>query len=402
MQESFFSFLTVFLIGFALLAAACEPQRTLSIDRIKGLKRLEDKTRRLGGHGDNWHMTWASNDKQYVSLCDGRGWSSIEGYTGKAYNSRVYLIDGDPPTPTFEHLPGFPDLFIEKPSEINRYYGFGVLAIGDHIFHFLSTPNHPFSQPHPRFVGAKLIYSPDKGQSWRNQDGSPLRWEEWNERSHKNMAFFREPSEAFSLLTVLQMGKDYEHNTDGFVYVYAPNGNTAGTMNELVMFRVPKNRILDRSAYEFFAARDSAGNALWAKDIEKRGVVHTFPSGWVNTKVHPYAWHPSVVYNAPLGVYMMANWGMGCTSEGMWFGKPSYLGFWIASQPWGPWKQIHEEIEWTPAGDPSARAYQPQIAPKWIAGDGKSFWLVWTDFQEAGSGRPYYSFNTQKVKILLD
>jgi hypothetical protein len=24
---------------------------------------------------------------------------------------------------------------------------------------------------------------------------------------------------------------------------------------------------------------------------------------------------------------------------------------------------------------------KPQIAPKWLAADGKSFWLVWTDFQ---------------------
>jgi len=35
-----------------------------------------------------------------------------------------------------------------------------------------------------------------------------------------------------------------------------------------------------------------------------------FSQRLVNTKVHPYAWHPSVVYDAPLGVYLMANWGM--------------------------------------------------------------------------------------------
>jgi hypothetical protein len=135
---------------------------------------------------------------------------------------------------------------------------------------------------------------------------------------------------------------------------------------------------------------------VWTKNINNRAVVHTFPKGWVNTQVHPYAWHPSVVYNAPLGVYMMANWGMGCTENGLWFGKPSYFGIWIADQPWGPWKQIHEETEWTPDNDVNARAYQPQISPKWIAEDGKSFWLVWTDFQP---GKPYYSFNTQKVEI---
>ena len=34
-----------------------------------------------------------------------------------------------------------------------------------------------------------------------------------------------------------------------------------------------------------------------------------------------------------------------------------------------------------PGGDPEARAYSPQIAPKWISADGKRFWLVWTDLK---------------------
>jgi hypothetical protein len=273
------------------------------------------------------------------------------------------------------------------------------------IYQFLSTPDRPFdtNAPHPRFIGAKLIYSPDNGATWHNQDGSsPVRWEPWEERTRTNMAFFNEPGDAFSLLTVLQMGKAYEQNEDGYVYVYSPNGNTEGTMNQLVMLRVPKERIRDRQAYEFFVSRRADGSAEWSKDIEARGVVHTFPTGWVNTKIHPYSWHPSVVYIKPLGLYLLANWGMGCAPDGMWFGKPSYLGFWSAPHPWGPWTQVHEEKEWTPAGDHAARAYQPQIAPKWIAPDGKSFWLVWTDFQFVENRRPYYSFNIQKVELVTE
>jgi len=368
--------------------------------QIIGIRRLDDTTLRTGGSGDNWHMTWAKNDRQYVALCDGRGWPDVAGYTGKAYNTRLYAINGDPPNQTFQYLPGYPDLLSEQSPNVNRYYGFGIISIDGYIYHFPSTPNHAFDQPNPRFVGAKLIYSPDTGRSWRNQDGSPLRWEEWGERSRQNMAFFKEHGEAFSLLTLLQMGKNYEHNRDGYVYAYAPNGNTEGTMNELVMFRVRKDRILNRSAYEFFASRNHDGSANWSSDINARGVVCTFPSGWVNTRVHPYSWHPSIVYNAPLGVYMMVNWGMGCAANGMWFGKPSYLGFWTAPRPWGPWTQVHEETAWTPMGDVYARTYQPQISPKWIAKDGKSFWLVFTDFQEIDGERPYYCFNCQKVEIL--
>jgi hypothetical protein len=367
---------------------------------ITGLQRLEDTTIRAGGNGDNWHMTWASDDRQYAGLCDGKGWADVPGYTGMSYNARIYGINGDPPHIAFEHLPGYPDLYSEAFPNFSRYYGFGILALDERIIQFLSTPNHPFSLPDPRFVGAKLIYSPDLGRTWRNQDGSPVRWEPWEERTRENMAFFCEPGDAFSLLTVLQMGRNYRDNPDGYVYVYAPNGNTEGTMNQLVMFRVRRERVLERPAYEFFAARNPDGSAEWTADINARGIVHTFPSGWVNTQVHPYAWHPSVVYNAPLGVYLMANWGMGCAPDGMWFGKPSYLGFWTASRPWGPWTQIHEETAWMPAGDPEARAYQPQIAPRWIAPDGKSFWLVWTDFQVIDDRRPFYAFNMQQARIL--
>ena len=368
--------------------------------KIKAIVRHDDTLRRSTGHGDNWHMSWAKDDKQYVSMCDGSGWPTIPGYTGKFYNTRVYAIQGNSPDQTFEHLPGFPDLFIEEPPNLHRYYGFGILALDETIYHYLSTPNRSFNEPDARFIGAKLVYSPDLGKTWKNQDGSPLTWEPREQRSGENMVFFNEPGECFTLLTMLQMGKNYEHNQDGYVYVYAPNGNTDGTMNQLVMFRVPQDAILDRSAYEYFGSLHADGTAQWTNDIEERGVVHTFPAGWVNSKDHPYAWHPSVVYNAGLGLYMMTTWGMPFDEDGLWFAKPSYLGFWTAPQPWGPWTQVHEELAWTPGGDEAARAYQPQIVPKWIAEDGKTFWLVWTDFQLIDGERPYYNFNYQSVDIV--
>lgn len=396
---------------------------------ITGAIRREETTLRLGGSGDNWHMSWADDDLQFVSLCDGFGWHQTEAF----HNSRMLRIAGAPEGAEFGDLPGYPDCVFDlsDPATWTRYYAFGTLALDGYVYQFLSTPNRAFDLPDPRFVGAKLIYSPDGGMTWRNQGGStPVIWEPWGERSRENMVFFEEPGDTFSLLTVLQMGRNYEANDDGFVYVYAPNGNTEGTMNQLVMFRVPKSRILDRSSYRFFGGVASGGEIEWTPEIEKREIVHTFPSGWVNTGIHPYAWQPSVAYVEPLDVYLMANWGMGCTADGRWFGKPSYLGLWTAPTPWGPWSQIHEEDCWTPGDDPAARAYQPQIAPKWIAPDGKSFWLVWTDFQqdpdfepenlntwrevrEKGGtvplreltlqreSMPYYAFNAQRVDLLF-
>ena len=343
---------------------------------------------RYGGNGDTWQMSWAADDRQYATAVEGAGFAA---HPTAYYNSRMVAITGGPSAAQFRNLPDYPMVGLPShgPRE-PRYLNYGTLALNGRLYQFLSTYNYPWPdvrETHDpldlvRFVGVKLIYSPDNGRTWRNQNGStPVVWQPWGDRSGENMLFWEEDQEAFSMCTVLQMGRNYEHNRDGYVYVYAPNGNTEGTMNELVMFRVAKVKILDRRAYEYFAGRSAAGEVRWSADIQARAVVHTFPPGWVNTDAHPYAWLPSVVYCAPLGVYLMANWATGLSPKGNWFSKPSYLGFWTASDPWGPWEQIHEETAWMPGGDSNARAFQGQIAPKWIAPDGKSFWLVWSDIQ---------------------
>ncbi|WP_206606411.1 hypothetical protein [Steroidobacter cummioxidans] len=404
--------------------------------RIQAAHPREETTLRLGGMGDNYHMTWTADDRQLVAVCDGLGW--VEN-PKDFYNSRLYTITDGPIDARFhevEHYPELPGLL--NSENIERYYGFGTIALDGRIVQFLSTPNHQFSRdnfapwPDARFVGAKLIYTSDKGRIWRNQDGStPVTWERWQDRSKKNMLFYEEHQDAFSLLSVLQMGRDYQANKDGFVYVYAPNGNTDGTMNQLVMFRAPKSSIHDRTRYEFFAGIRPGGAARWTADIDARSVVHTFPSGWVNTSIHPWAWMPSVTYNAPLDVYMMASWGMGCAPDGSWFGRPSYLGLWVSKNPWGAWAQILEDTSWTPQNDAGARAFAPQISPKWISADGRSFWLVWSDFKKTGSAEdfthlvktegthatnsadtvkffkklgalmPYYALNTQRFDLVI-
>jgi hypothetical protein len=399
---------------------------------ITGAVRRDETILRLGGHGNDWHITWAADDSQLLALCDGSGWSNTR---NDIFNSHLYRIIGGPAAARFEDLPGYPDLIDAHPRAVERprYQGYATLAVDGEIYQFMTMFGvDPVSKgdgpaPDPRFGGAKLIYSPDGGDTWRNQDGSsPVRWELWDERNSSTMTFWDEPQGAFSLLSLVQMGRDYSANRDGYVYLYSPNGVTVDTLSELILARIPKNSIPDRSTYEYFAGHRLDGTAAWTSNIDYRGVVHTFPEGWVNSEGLSHSWQPSVTYNEPLGVFMMANWGHGCAVNGEEFSSPSYLGIYVAPNAWGPWTQIHEETAWTPHGDQAARAYQPQIAPKWIAEDGKSFWLVWSDFQTVGEAelaeayrrisdddtsnderialraslRPYYAFNTQRVDLV--
>ena len=52
-------------------------------------------------------MTWADDDRQYVSMNDGTG---LPGTPANSYNSRAYAVCGMPPEVTFGYLPGYPDL----------------------------------------------------------------------------------------------------------------------------------------------------------------------------------------------------------------------------------------------------------------------------------------------------
>jgi len=350
---------------------------------VRGARRDEGTILRLGGLGDGYKMTVTGDGRQIVVGNDGPGWTPPP---ATFFTTRLWTVEGPPQHARFSQLEGYPVLDrAARPESAPSYYGHGVLAVDEHLYQFLATLDNAEDRPR-HWSGSKLIYSSDGGATWRNSNGSsPVVWEDWSDQSPARFAFFDTPDGCFSLLAFLQQGKGYAANRDGFVYVYGLNGSVDGLMNQLVLFRVPKGQVLNRAAYRFFAGRGRNGSARWSADIADRHPVHQFPRGWVNsTNLFPGdlvvdSWLPSVVWNEALGLYMMASAGIGCAPDGSAFGKASYLGLWIAYHPWGPWRQIHEESAWTPGGDSAARAYAPQIAPAWMAPDGKSFWLVWAD-----------------------
>ncbi|MEP6785988.1 MAG: DUF4185 domain-containing protein [Sphingomonadales bacterium] len=350
---------------------------------VRGASPINSSIVRLGGLGDGYKMTITVDGRQVVVVNDGPGWAPPP---ATFFSTRLWTVDGLPPKPRFAQLESYPVVDrATRREDAPHYYGHGVLAVGHILYQFLATLDHAKDRPR-RWTGSKLIYSSDGGVTWHNRDGStPVVWEDWAEQSKTSLSFFDEPDGCFSLLAFLQQGKAYTENSDGYVYVYGLNGSVDGLMNQLVMFRVHKDQLLDRSAYRFFTGHQRDGNAEWSANIGDRQPVHTFPRGWVNyTNLFPgdlvvESWLPSVVWNEALGLYMMASAGIGCAPDGTEFGKPSYLGLWVAGQPWGPWRQVHTDAAWTPGVRGSARAYAPQIAPGWIAADGKSFWLVWAD-----------------------
>lgn len=374
--------LTSCVAGAGIPPALAAPSRRGS-SSIGHVVPAKGTVTRLGGLGDGYKMTVVGDGRQIVVVNDGPGWVPPP---ATFFSTRLWTVDGPPQSARFAQLAGYP--IVDRaahPEGAPHYYGHGVIAIGQNIYQALATLDHAEDRPR-RWTGAKLIHSPDGGATWRNGDGlSPVVWEDWSAQSRERFPFFNEPDGCFSLLAFLQQGGASGADRDGYVYAYGLNGSVDGLMNQLMLFRVERDRLLDRNAYRFFAGRTRGGGAQWSADIASRQPIHSFPLGWVNSaNLFPgdlvvESWLPSVVWNAPLGLYMMASAGIGCAPDGTAFGKPSYLGLWVADHPWGPWRQIHEDKAWLPDGDSAARAYAPQIAPGWLAPDGRSFWLVWAD-----------------------
>ncbi|WP_197279314.1 DUF4185 domain-containing protein [Novosphingobium sp. AAP1] len=353
--------------------------------RISGLNLRDATIFRLPGMGDGYKMTWGADGQQFIVQNDGIGFTTKP---RRFYKRSLWKLDGHPPALTVDEVPGYPAVdHVAGPEDVPHYHGHGLLAVHGRIYQSLGALDRAQGRLR-HWNAAKLIYSDDGGRIWRNQDGStPVRDENWAEQSRSRLAFYDEPDGCFSLLSFLQMGQDYRANRDGYIYVYSPNGNTEGLMNQLMMFRVPIAQMLERTAYEFYAGRTAEGAPVWRPEIEARQPVHIFPEGWVNRTslfegdIVVETWLPSVVWNEPLGVYMMVSAGTGCASDGTEFAQPGYLGFWVSDTPWGPWRRVHEDRAWAPGGNTDGRPYSPQIAPQWLAPDGKSLWLVWADLQ---------------------
>jgi hypothetical protein len=214
----------------------------------------------------------------------------------------------------------------------------------------------------------------------------------------------------FSYVSFIQRGRDNAAATDDYIYIHSPEGAHS---HRLLLARVKKDRIGLRDEWQYFEQHDG-DQAVWTRDIGQRAPVHVFPErndsgncfGW-------YSWLPSVVFNEPLGLYLMVNGGT-CAGHGMTDGDPDYfdawmhsetgsLGFWYASRPWGPWQQFFYTDRWI-VDDPANRTYQPKLSPKWISDDGRDMVLIWSDAMKDDEGRSHtvnYKWNQMRITLEL-
>jgi hypothetical protein len=194
------------------------------------------------------------------------------------------------------------------------------------------------------FLNGDILKSTDHGLNWT--------------RNSTNSYLFAEADGAFSGMTFLQFGRDYHGARDNFVYVYSQDKRASKPRTQIAMFRVPKNQILNKSLYEYFAGLDTSGQPTWSSNITNRKAVF-FDSAGIGFGVR-------VTFVPSLNRYILTKWN---DVDSSW-------GIYDAPEPWGPWTTVKEYAhgEWMD----STIKFGFTFPTKWMSSDGTNFVMVFS------------------------
>jgi hypothetical protein len=282
---------------------------------------------------DNWPVTWGDDGALYTAYGDGYGFDPI---VPEKLGLGFARVEGDPPD--------IRGINVRSNGENAGYgrngkKGSGILMVDGVLYLWLFHADEQGGQ-------AQLAWSNDRARSWTFSD--------WK-------------FEEFGLCAFINYGQNYSGARDGYVYTVSHDSPRADVPSDrMILMRVPKVRIADRTAYEFFARLDENGRPVWTADINGRGAVFEHRDACLRS---------GISCNRALGRYM---WWQHLPNE------PGHkdrgdtrfaggFGIYEAPEPWGPWSTVYFTERWDIG--PGERAEFPA---KWMSPDGKTLYLVFS------------------------
>ena len=301
--------------------------------------------------GDLWLSTWASDDNLYVSWGDGVGPGtcypimaetpdpdsaltisgcdpepiifcedfcgvfSCDGVTPYApcvlTQAGVFRLEG--PVDQFSgcdreqcirsiHIPsGIPQFKYgtdpttrrgDKPSSLLFYNG----TLYWHGHQLMASPHYGY-----------IAYSTDYGKTWTEVPNSP-----WTEESN------------FRVLMLINMGKNYALNTDGFVYGLGIHGELIWppANQQVYLARVPKDSIAHYNAYRYFTGLDADSVPQWSKEQTDAAPLPNLTTVGLGAAMY----HPGVKKYLFLALPEQNG--------------EAALTLFYADKPWGPWRVV--------------------------------------------------------------
>ncbi|MGH7127912.1 MAG: DUF4185 domain-containing protein [Planctomycetaceae bacterium] len=287
---------------------------------------------------DNWPMTWADDDALYTAYGDGHGFKPR---TERKLSLGLARVTGGPT--------GFRGVNLRSPDAEQIGDGArgtkasGMLMVDGVLYLWVRNAGN-----------SQLAWSSDHGKSWT--------WSDWRFTT------------SFGCPTFLNFGRNYAGARDEYVYVYSHDSDSAyEPADRMVLARVPKQRIRERDAYEFFAGLNDDGQPRWTRDIDARQAVFEDPGR---------CYRSGISYNAGLKRYL---WSQTLFGE-----EPRFKGglaIYEAPEPWGPWRTVFFTEEWDVG--PGETSHFPT---KWMSDDGKTLHLVF-------SGDDYFSVRKATLDV---
>ena len=331
------------LAAAALLAAPPYPPSTA----IPGIV-WDPEPVRLGNGvtGDNWAMTWTVDDTLFAAYGDGAGFGDRK----PRLTIGFARIVGAPPTHSAEDVPTSADTPAGWGNKGIK--ASGMLAAGGALYLFVRNYAVDGNWHHSR-----LASSADNGKTWT--------WAPWHF------------SKTFGCPDFVQYGRDYAGARDGFVYVVSQDNDDSYTYDRnLVMARVPKGRVADRAAWEFFAGADADNRPQWTPALDGRKPVFIDPSGTQRV---------SITYNRVLRRYLLTT---SHKVEGQTGPHTTALGVFEAPEPWGPWRTVYYDDHWS-----DHWTIHHKFPTRWMSPDGRTLWLVFS-----GGNAPQSAYNCLMVR----
>ncbi len=343
--------------------------------KSKLIKSVElDRNRYHKGDGDMWPLTWADDDNLYGGAGDNLG-SPMNFWRIERDRSPLHLF-------LVDNLPVDPAVYCAVPEACPKGNGIkpaGLLFMDGTMYFAVECMNYgdnpEFNRQHNLY--GWIITTTDYGKTW-NREATPT-------------DFF---TGRLCSCHFLQYGKANVDALDEYVYAYFPgvgdDGNSYWENGDYILLgRVPRERLLDRSAWEFCTNVDADNNPSWSSDDAEATAIFRYPL--MTGEDH-------VSYNPGIERYILGNYGFYDDTTGKprpyHHGplpdsvEPSQLTLFEAPEPWGPWSLFYRDDRWGTYGD-----YQPNFPDKYMREDGLEMCMV-----SAGTFDDY-NFTVQKMRL---
>jgi hypothetical protein len=302
-----------------------------------------ERIARFGGEraGDNWPMTWSTEDPLiYTAYGDGNGFAPRKA----CYTLAFAMLQGVPPVIRATDMLTSIDTPVGWGKDGIK--ASGLLMVGDVLY--LLVRNYEVDGD---WRNARLAWSEDLGRTWV--------WADW---------WF---SESFGCPEFVQFGPAYAGARDNYVYIASQDGNSAYDFDsDIVLARVPKFLVPERSQYEFYAGLDENGAPVWAADIADRKAIFTDPRGTQRI---------AITYNRGIERYLLTT----AHDDGSGATHTPALGVFDAPNPWGPWTTVTYDDAWA-----DGWMIHHKFPTPWMSDDGTTMWLAFSG-QYVPGGKDY-------------